>query len=98
MLLTTEIIAVLKALSIDEFILQESPVSFYSKNGLSWVKISMVYRIDDAEIRYVYHGYLSDDDMIKSRDCHSERHREISKRITIALNQNQIGQKLNAHF
>lgn len=96
--LESEIIEVVQSAIAPDFVLLSNPVSFYSKNGLNWVKISLIYQSDDVKIRYAYNGYLNNDGQLKSRDCHSERHREISIRISEALNHNKIGQKLNAHF
>ncbi|MCT4582758.1 MAG: hypothetical protein N4A35_15195 [Flavobacteriales bacterium] len=65
---------------------------------MNWIKISLVYQNDDTEIRYAYNGYLNKKGQLTSRDCHAERHRVISNRISEGLNESELGQKINAHF
>lgn len=78
-----------------DFSLSVNPLTYYSKNGMQWLKISLIHK---SGIRYAYHGFLSNEGQIQSRYCHSERHLQISNLISEALNKNEIGQKLNAHF
>lgn len=93
--LDQEIIEALKLKILPDFLLSDNPISYYSKNGMQWLKISLIHK---SGIRYAYHGFLSNDRQIQSRDCHSERHLQISNLISETLNENEIGQKLNAHF
>ena len=93
--LELEIIEAVQLKILPDFLFSDNPISFYFKNGMQWLKISLIHK---SGIRYAYHGLLSNDGQIQSRDCHSVRHSEISNRITEALNENEIGQKINAHF
>jgi len=94
MLLNNEITSLVESVLTNGFKLQDSPVTFYSKNGLNWIKVSLVYQNDVTEIRYAYHGFLNDQGQFKSRDCFSKRQLEISNQITDSLNRHEIGKKM----
>lgn len=86
--LETEIIEVIQQSIEPAFSLSNNPISFYSKNGMKWIKISLIHT---SGIRYAYNGFLNEQGQILSRDCHSQRHREISNRVSEVLNQNKSG-------
>lgn len=86
--LETEIIEAIQQTIEPNFSLSNSPISFYSKNRKQWIKITMIHQ---SGIRYTYHGFLNEQEQIQSRECHSERHHEVSNRISEALNQNRLG-------
>lgn len=79
--------------SESDLYLDKKSVSLYTKHDKIWLKIryQLYIALNDEFVRFAFHGYLDKNEQIKTRECHSLRHKVTSEGIEKLLNDQNIG-------